>query len=142
MNPMPPAHPHAAADSGKWVLVAEDDAEMRRLVVTSLRRAGLQTREASDGAEALDVLRAAAQPGARAPAAIVTDLSMPRCSGRLVVAALHRYGSTIPVIVITAFGDAETHSAMKRFGVSAVFDKPFRLEELRSAVLRAVGGSA
>jgi len=124
---------------GKWVLVAEDDLEMRRLVAATLRRDGFDILEAADGAEALTLLQRAGSDGVPAPCAIITDLGMPRCSGRTVVAVLHRSASSIPLFVITAFGDEETHESMRSYGVRAVFDKPFRLDELRRAVLEATG---
>jgi len=36
--------------------------------------------------------------------------------------------------VITAFGDKETHAEARRIGVAAVFDKPFDLDDFRTAV--------
>jgi hypothetical protein len=42
------------------------------------------------------------------------------------------------VIVITAFGDADTHTAAKRLGAVEVFDKPFDLDDLIAAAKNTI----
>ena len=49
-----------------------------------------------------------------------------------------RIGGDVPVVVITAFGDDETHQIAYQNGAVAVFDKPFDLDALRTIVLHAL----
>lgn len=64
---------------------------------------------------------------------------MPWASGLTVLAALRRYDWATPAILITAFGDDETHSEARRLGAAAVFDKPFDMRDLRRAARRVLG---
>ena len=62
---------------------------------------------------------------------------MPGCSGLDLLACLRHFDWNTPVILITAFGNAETHDQARRLGAFAVFDKPFDLADLETAVLNA-----
>ncbi len=109
------------------LLVVEDDKDMRSLLCDALWGEGYQLREATNGEEGLAaVLRAA-------PDLIVTDLKMP-AGGFEYVHQLRISAPTCPIIVMTAFGDAQTkHEAMKS-GATAYFDKPVRLSDLKATV--------
>jgi DNA-binding response OmpR family regulator len=118
------------------VLVAEDDQEMRSLIVSSLRRDGYDVVESETGDALLEeigdeLLRAHAVR----PDLIVSDIRMPGSSGLDVLSGLRRAAWETPVILITAFGDDDTHKKAKRLGASAVFDKPFDVDDLRTAVM-------
>lgn len=118
------------------VLVAEDDPEMRALLASCLRRDGYSVIEVSDGAELLDRLGdCLALPYAASPDLIVSDLRMPGASGMQVLAGLNSAGSRTPLVLITAFGDEETHRTANALGAAAVLDKPLDLDELRDTVL-------
>jgi two-component system response regulator (stage 0 sporulation protein F) len=110
------------------VLVAEDDAEMRRLVVEALRLDGYDVREVTDGGQ---LLGAASQSDVDL---IVSDVRMPAFTGIQILEALRAAGSVVPVILMTAFGDDETHARTKALG-AILFDKPFTLGDLRVAVM-------
>jgi two-component system response regulator (stage 0 sporulation protein F) len=114
------------------VLIAEDDPEMRALVGVALRKAKFEVREFSDGARLLVGLTASWLETGELPAAIVTDLRMPGFDGFSLLQALRSY--SVPVVVVTAFGDREVHARARALGARAVIDKPFDLAELRSVV--------
>jgi DNA-binding response OmpR family regulator len=118
------------------VLLAEDDAEVRRLLTQALRRDGYDVIAVSTGEELLGLLSASeeAAPPRDPPDLIVSDIRMPGLSGLEVLAILKRGEGSPPVILITAFGDAETHAKASRMGATFVFDKPFELSDLRSAI--------
>jgi CheY-like chemotaxis protein len=121
------------------VLVAEDDAEMRKLLRAALEAAGYRVREAWDGREALKPIAglAGTPRSALAPDVVVADVRMPHFSGLELLEAVRAVDPSLPVILITAFGDDETHAAARRLGVTAVFDKPFAIPSLVEMV-RAV----
>jgi DNA-binding response OmpR family regulator len=45
----------------------------------------------------------------------------------------------IPVILITAFGDEDTHAEGERLGAAAVFNKPFDIDSLCKAAMHFTG---
>lgn len=114
------------------LLVVEDDKDMRSLLCDELWGEGYQLREASNGDEGLAAVMRAV------PDLIVTDLKMPS-GGFDYVHRLRRCVPGCPIIVITAFGDAQTkHEALKS-GATAYFDKPVRLSELKATVKQLLG---
>jgi CheY-like chemotaxis protein len=109
------------------LLVVEDDTEMRSLLCDELRELGCRIVEAGDGEQALQRAREAA------PSLIVTDLRMP-AGGLGYIGRLRTVAPTCPLILITAFGDPSVRETAKRFGVSAYFDKPVRMGELKASI--------
>jgi CheY-like chemotaxis protein len=68
---------------------------------------------------------------------IVSDIRLPGYSGFDLLEALHDAQCDTPVILMTAFGDQETHDKARRLGAVAIFDKPFDADDLSTAVLWA-----
>jgi CheY-like chemotaxis protein len=120
------------------VLLAEDDQELRWLIAHSLRNDGFEVLEVADGLELLDRVGASLLDTLELDAIdlIVSDVRMPGWTGLEVLAGLSSAGCQTPVVLITAFGDAEVHAAGKRLGAAAVLDKPFDLNELSSLAAR------
>jgi CheY-like chemotaxis protein len=122
------------------VLVAEDDAAMRDLLVSTLRDDGHEIIEARDGVDLLRQLASLDAATADLPVdVIVSDVRMPGTSGLEALTILRRFSRSLPVVLITAFGDLATHAEAQRLGAAAVFDKPFDLDELRSTVSALIG---
>jgi len=118
------------------VLLAEDDAEFRHLLVCVLEAEGYEVLQAADGMELLANIEASrARPD---PFLIVADVRMPGLGGLDVLAILRCADWNTPVILITAFGDEATHAEGRDLGALAVFDKPFGVDLLRSAVREAM----
>lgn len=119
------------------VIVAEDDPEMRRLVVEALQKAGHEVTEAADGGRlllsVLDAYNGA--PSLSLVDVIVTDVRMPVCNGLEVLERLSKANCRVPVILMTAFGDEDVRLRAERLG-AVLFDKPLRLDTLREAVER------
>ena len=137
-----PGHPTQAQH--RWpparALVAEDDDELRWLITRTLRRIGLDVVEARDGAALLD--RAGEMMLSEQELAgldlIVSDIRMPGWSGLDALAGLRHSGVGVPVVLITAFGDQQTHEQARRLGATAIVDKPFEMEQLRDIVLQSL----
>jgi len=125
---------------GQLILVAEDDLEMRSMLVSVLRVSGYQVLEARNGLELLTELdeRLPPRPGQQALGLIISDIRMPGLTGLEVLEGMRHEPGFPPMILITAFGDPETHVAAERFGVVATLDKPFLLEELVELVGRII----
>jgi DNA-binding response OmpR family regulator len=63
---------------------------------------------------------------------------MPGFSGLDVLSALRCLRSHVPVIIITAFGDEPTRRLALGLGALAVLEKPFDLDDLRTAVVNVL----
>jgi CheY-like chemotaxis protein len=113
------------------VLVVDDDAAIRRMIVAALRREGYSFLEAANGRDALDLMQE------QHPDVVVLDLMMPILSGWDVLrerahdAAMRK----IPVIIVSANRDPEIATAVNA-GICAFLPKPFDITAL-SALVRS-----
>ncbi len=114
------------------VLVAEDDAAIRKLICAVVRKEGVEVVSASDGEEALE--RAGEAPFD----ALLLDLMMPNKSGWAVVNELREVQSPLlaKTVIITAASDREIGHLPEQ---TRVLRKPFDLRELVRAVRETVG---
>lgn len=133
-----PGPPGEDPEGRASVVLAEDDPDVRGLLAACLREEGFRVLEAEDGTSFLRILRGgpSQRGGASEPAVVVADVRMPGASGLDVLEELRRRDPLTPVIVMTAFGDAETRGRALRLGVSAMLDKPFPPQDLAVAVHR------
>ena len=108
------------------ILVADDDPDIRKLLVLKLRGAGHTVAEAEDGQAALDSARAAP------PALALLDLMMPRRSGLEVCRELKADPDLahVPVILLTARAQERDRAEGLEAGADAYLSKPFRPREL------------
>jgi DNA-binding response OmpR family regulator len=114
------------------VLIADDDAEMRRLVRKSLEKLGLRIVEARDGEEAIARLIEHRPHGA------VLDVMMPTLSGWEVckyIRSKPEYENTA-VLMLTAIGKTTNEMTAPLYGADAYLDKPFEVAELTATVKR------
>ena len=116
----------------RTILIVDDDAEMRALLVEVLGHEGYRVAEAADGAEALIRLRSECFDG------IIIDKNMPGLSGLDLLPGLRMICPEAPIILITAFGDASTYVEALEKGAFEYIFKPFRLEDLLRVLRRAV----
>jgi DNA-binding response OmpR family regulator len=115
------------------VLLAEDDTEMRELLVDVLVADGFDVRAVATGAE----LAAAVSGGKYA--LIVSDNRLPAALGLDVLVALRDSGDRTPFILMTAFVDDETRGRAEPLS-AALLEKPFDLKRFRDAVSALVAG--
>jgi CheY-like chemotaxis protein len=119
------------------VLVVDDDANIRRMIVAALRRDGYAFLEAPNGREALDLMRS------ERPDVVVLDLMMPVLSGWDVLRERLGDGELmrIPVIIISANRDPEVAHAVDK-GICAFLPKPFDIGALSALVRSCIRPSA
>jgi DNA-binding NtrC family response regulator len=115
------------------VLVAEDDDAMRQMLVETLREVGYVVIEVRNGKQLADCVLHPESICPR-PDLVISDVRMPGRTGLDVLASLRASDWTMPVIMITAFGDAVTHAEAMRLGAIMVMDKPFDMDTLVDAV--------
>jgi DNA-binding response OmpR family regulator len=113
------------------ILLAEDDLELRRLLTQRLKNLGLDVVAVRDGRELARQLRGASPDDP--PRLVISDIRMPGRTGLEVLDSLRASGGVVPFILITAFGDPQTHAEARRLGAT-IFDKPFDLDDLCTAV--------
>jgi DNA-binding NtrC family response regulator len=131
----PPAEPAGAERRGR-ILVVDDDAEMRALLLEELRHEGYDVAEARDGAEAVLAVRAGNYD------VILMDKNMPGPSGLDLLPGFRRTCPQSRIIMMTAFGDVPSYvEALEKGAVEYLF-KPFRMEEMKAAIRRAHGSTA
>jgi DNA-binding response OmpR family regulator len=116
------------------VLVAEDDAATRDLIAWSFRRDGYDVVEACDGVQLFEAIEAAVHAGGKGPpplSLVVSDVRMPGLTGLDVLWILRAGRWRVPVILTTAFSDAEMRAEARTLGAWAILDKPFEMEDLK-----------
>ena len=124
----PPVHTPAR------ILVAEDDEEMRSAVVETLRNDGYEVSEAFDGGRLLIALARKYHVEETHPIdLLISDVRMPVCTGVQILEQMRAASSSLPVILMTAFGDEATREQARLLG-AVLFDKPFSIDDLRTAV--------
>ncbi len=109
------------------IVVADDDRMFRKAAETTLRRQGYDVATASDGEEALQLIRS------ERPDMIVLDLIMPKLQGFDVLTILKQdtLTSAIPVIVLSSLTQEQDKQEALDLGAVAYFNKTtFSLSEL------------
>lgn len=125
-----PAGPLPRARDGEAVLVVEDEPDVRRLSVDTLRDLGYAVAEASDAGEALRWL--SDQPAADL---LFTDIVMPGMNGLQLAEQARAAMPTLKVLYTTGY--ARDASAVENVP-SAVLPKPFTIEQLARRVRQAL----
>ncbi len=122
----PDPTPQPAA--GRYVLVADDSAEMRSLLSDVLTDAGYEVQTVASGGRALSEMTA------RRPDVLITDLFMPGMTGFSLRAEMLRRPqlATVPVIVLSAYW----HRPSETLEVADVLTKPLNIDRLLASVQR------
>ncbi|NMG36746.1 response regulator [Azoarcus sp. TTM-91] len=123
------------SSSGKYILVADDEPKMRRVMEILLKQLGHTVFAAGDGREALALARANPLD------LVITDLRMPELDGIGLLTALRAEGNEVPVIVITAHGTVESAVSAMKLGAADYLLRPFDLDALELAITRVLGAA-
>jgi len=116
----------------KAVLIVDDEADIRELLVLTLSRMGVDADTASTVKEAQAALKS------RPYDLCLTDMRLPDGDGIALLRHIaESYGNT-PVAVITAFGSTENAVAALKAGAFDYLPKPIKLEQLRPLVMSAL----
>jgi two-component system, sensor histidine kinase and response regulator len=127
-----PTPPAARRIDGARVLLAEDDAVNREIVVAVLQRLGVAVDVAGDGVEALELFDRGHYD------LVLLDVHMPRLDGltaaRRIRASPH--GQALPLLALTASALKESCADCLAAGIDVVMTKPFELDALADAIGR------
>lgn len=122
----------APSDSQRRVLVVDDHREMSEMVADGLADRGYAAVSLVSPRQALALLREQRFD------ALITDLRMAELDGFALIAAARRVVPDLPVVVMTAYGMLDTASEAMKRGASGYVTKPFKLDDLASALARAM----
>lgn len=115
------------------VLLADDEAMVRKVTARMLERMGMKVLTAADGREAVEIVAAhAGEIGL-----LMLDLTMPRLGGVEAYEEISAIQPGIPTILSSGFSTAYTAQSFESQGITGFLHKPYSLEQLR-AVLREV----
>ena len=116
----------SAAAASHHILVIEDDAEVRRVIVDSLELGGHKVTAAANGPDGLAALEA------EAPDLLIVDYAMPLMNGAEVIKWARATLPALPVVLATGYADmAEVAHVL---GTQSILIKPFDIAALHDAV--------
>lgn len=106
------------------ILIVEDDVSLQEYLNDLISDAGFATQTASDGAEALSLVKKIN------PSLVVLDLGLPKISGETVCQEIKKKYPNIPVIILTAKGNTTDIIKGLDLGADDYLPKPFDGNEL------------
>jgi DNA-binding response OmpR family regulator len=123
----------------RHILVADDEAHIGRIIKIKLEQGPFRVSLAFDGQEAIEILER--EKGADL---VVLDLMMPRLSGLDVLDHMRARPewSTIPIIILTAAGEAKYEQDAREGGATEFLTKPFSPKKLYTLIARLTGVAA
>ena len=106
------------------LLLAEDDASLRRALLALLEKASYSVDAVDNGEDALEYLRAGQYDGA------ILDIMMPKKDGLQVLTTLRQEENQVPVLMLTAKAEIDDKVTGLDLGANDYLTKPFDLREL------------
>jgi len=114
------------------ILVADDEAKMRKILTLALLEEGHEILEAEDAEKAVEIIHSVSV------SLVITDLRMPGGGGMAVLEAVKRMSHYIPVIILTAYGTIENAVEALKNGAHDYLLKPCDLDEIKLSVRKAL----
>ena len=117
------------------IMAVDDSASMLQMVVFTLKGAGYDVVEASDGQYALDIAKT------RGVDLVITDVNMPRMDGITLITELRKLPSYkfTPLLMLTTESSPEKKQQGKAAGATGWIVKPFNPEQLLNTVKKVLG---
>jgi len=116
------------------ILIVDDEERLRKGLARSLAHENRRTLTAASGEEALSLLKG------RKIDLVITDLVMPGMDGMTLVGNIRSTAPSTRIIIITAYGSAESIQEAEELGVACYLAKPFDLSRLKSSVNGLLAG--
>jgi DNA-binding NtrC family response regulator len=113
------------------LLLVEDKPELRAMLRKALEKNGYAVEEAPDGSSAIEKVRS------RRYQLVLSDLKLPGGSGLDVLRESRKAESTLPVILMTAYGSVEEAVTAMKEGAYDFIQKPIDLDHLKLLLERA-----
>jgi DNA-binding NtrC family response regulator len=120
----------------KTVLVVDDE-EIALIVLSCfLCQEGYDVATASDGVEALEILRDNPHTSL-----VISDINMPGMNGMSLLREVNRQHPETAIIMVTAYGEVESYIDAMNLGAFEYLHKPVRTEELKLAMRKVLAKS-
>jgi signal transduction histidine kinase/DNA-binding response OmpR family regulator len=134
-----PERPEALDLAGLPVLVVDDNATNRKILMETLRRWGTNPTEAASGYKALEIYRAASRD-ARPFRLILADLQMPGIDGLAFARRLLEEPMPFraPIVILSSVGTPVNAAVCKELGISMYLSKPVTSSALLEAIHKVV----
>lgn len=114
------------------IWVVDDEEPVREVLGAMLQQLGYETRLFPDAAALLNAYRSGTVD------LVMTDVRMPGMDGLALTRELHEKDPRLVVIILTGFPSVDDAVEAIRMGASDYLTKPFRMEEIRLRLLRAL----
>jgi len=114
------------------VLVVDDEQGMREFLTMLLEKQGHRVITAAEGEQALQLV------AEQTPDLVISDLRMPNVDGIGLLAGIRKQYPELPVILVTAYASSDSTIQAMRLGADDYITKPFRIEEIRLVVEKAL----
>lgn len=114
----------------KKILVVDDEKIARALLVDVLKTEGFEVVEAADGRSALKIIES--EP----IHLVMTDRTMPGMDGLELLKVLSERYSSIPVVIISAYGEEKLWGEALQLGAKEYLVKPFKTQDVLKIVKR------
>jgi two-component system cell cycle response regulator len=114
------------------ILTIDDSSTIRSIITKQMSDLGFEVEHAEDGAQGL------AKLGAASVDLILLDVTMPVMDGPTMLAALRERGDLTPVIMLTSESKRSIVSGAVKLGIEDYILKPFKPDELRGKVMKAL----
>lgn len=121
------------AQAPKRVLIVDDEADLRELLVITLGRMKIDATAVEGVTAGLDALKSGRYD------LCLTDMNMPDGTGLDIVEYIGREHPQLPVAVITAYGSMETATQALKLGAFDFIAKPVELDRLRQLIADGLG---
>ena len=110
------------------ILIADDEANLCRILEAELRKSGFQVTSVHDGTQAID------QAVSANFNLIILDVRMPMLDGLSALREIRKTRKNTPIIIMTAYESHDTMASALSMGATACVNKPFDLESLVALV--------
>lgn len=120
----------------KTVLIVDDEENARISLSYLLCQEGYDVETASDGEEALEILRGNPQTSL-----VISDINMPGMNGMSLLREVNRQHPETAIIMVTAYGEVETYIDAMNLGAFEYLHKPVRIDELKLAIRKVLAKS-
>ena len=121
------------------ILIADDEASLRKVLASSLRKEGYDVVSVKSGEEALEVLEASEAPDTGEPFhLVITDLRMPGIDGMQLLQRIAKRFKDLPVVVLTAHGTVDLAVTALKQGAFDFVTKPYERDDLFAVVKKAL----
>ena len=119
----------------RTILAVDDSPSIRQMVVLTLKGAGYEVFEASDGQDGLE------KALARRADLVLTDQNMPRMDGITLIQSLRKLSeySVTPILVLTTESSEEMKAKGRAAGATGWLIKPFDPKRLIEVVRKIIG---